>query len=117
MSVTVPIGAEGTGAVSLVGGAGMVKVGPGTNREVWTPTLASVNVTTQVDQAQCLWYVGQTANNLTFVDSTLSASTGDATGRIGAFVLYYGWWVWAAFTGGDSGSVATLLVAGTKTIR
>jgi hypothetical protein len=113
---TVPI-VPGTATVVLDGsGGGTAKLGPVGTREVWAPAVASFSVSTNVSEAACKIYVGDvpTANN--FVDGSLSGSTGDATGRVGGYLIRLGWFVWAVWTGGDAGSVATLNISGMKQV-
>lgn len=96
-------------------GAGIAKVGPVGAREVWSPSLASVHCSSNVAEASCQILFGDTVSQV-FVDSTLSGSTGDGTGRISAYSVRLGQFVWAKWSGGDPGAVATLTVAGTKTV-
>jgi hypothetical protein len=112
----VPI-VPGVATVTLNGsGSGTAKVGPVGAREVWSPQAASVSVATNVAEAQCKIYVGDSPVASNFIDGTLSGSTGDSTGRVSASAVPLGWYVWAVWSGGDAGSVATLNVTGTRTI-
>jgi len=112
---TVPI-VPGVATVILNGaGAGTVKLGPVGAREVWNPSSASVSVSTNTNEAQCRLYVGDTPIAANFRDGTLSGSTGDSSGRVGG-PIPLGWYVWAVWTGGDAGSVATLNVYGSKDV-
>lgn len=105
-------------SVTLNGsGAGTTRVGPIGAREVWSPENASVrtNQTTITNEAQCALYVGQSATQPNFKDLTFTGSSGDATDKISG-QLKIGNYVWAVWTGGDAGAVATLSVTGTKEI-
>jgi hypothetical protein len=95
-------------------GAGTARTGPSGARETWYPTNAAVSCSTNVAEAQCRIYVGDQPIPSNLVDSTLSGSTGDATGRVGAAPVTLGRYVWAVWTGGDPGAVATLSVTGTR---
>lgn len=103
--------------VTLVNGTGTAKVGPLTAREIWHPENAHVSANPNpTNQARCNVYVGDapTANN--FRDATISGSSGDSTDRVNADVVPKGQYIWAVWTGGDNGVVATLTVTGTKDI-
>lgn len=112
---SVPI-VPGAGTVVLDGsGNGTVKLGPIGPREKWFPTSAGVSASSHVAEAACTLYVGDAPIRGNFRDATLSGSTGDSSGRCtGPIPL--GWFVWAVWTGGDPGAVATLTVTGSKTI-
>lgn len=113
--ISVPI-LPGTATVVLDGsGNGTAKVGPIGAREIWFPASASVSVATNRAEAACRIYVGDSPIPGNFRDGTLSGSTGDSTDRASG-PIPLGSWVWAVWTGGDPGSVATLNVAGNKTI-
>lgn len=113
---TVPI-IPGTATVVLDGsGNGTAKVGPVGAREIWSPSSASVSVSSHAAEAAARIYVGDSPIAANFVDGTLSGSTGDSTGRVSAYQVKLGWFIWAVWAGGDPGAVATLNVAGTKTV-
>ena len=117
---TVAIGPEGAATVVLNGqGGGTLKVGPIGPREVWSPLVASVSATTGspiVNEAQCRIYIGPSPTPQYFVDGTLSGSTGDSTANVSGSSVSLPWSVWAVWSGGDPGAVATLNVSGTKAI-
>lgn len=107
----------GTATVVLNGsGNGMAHIGPVGSSEVWSPASASVSVSTNVNEAMCKIYVGDSAIPANFRDSTLSGSTGDSTGRVSGAPVKLGSFIWAVWSGGDPGSVATLNVTGMKEI-
>ena len=114
--VDVPIRPGTVTAVLNGSGGGTAKIGPAGPAEVWNAQVASVSVSTNTAEAQCRIYVGDqpAANN--FIDGTLSGSTGDATSRVSARPLKLGDFIWAVWSGGDAGSVATLNVTGTRTV-
>lgn len=97
-------------------GNGTAKVGPLSAREVWTPQNVHISVSTDVNEAVCNIYVGDSADPRNFRDATSSGSIGDSSDRVNADVVKCSQYVWAVWTGGDPGSIATLNVTGTKTI-
>lgn len=97
-------------------GNGTAKVGPLSARESWTPAVVSVKATTNTKEATCTTYAGAAAQAPYFLDSTYAGSSGDSTGRGAAKTLRVGQYVWAVWTGGDPGAVATVTVIGTKEI-
>lgn len=114
----VALGPEAEGSVVLDGsGNGTVQVGPISPRETWSPSLVSVSASSNTKEANCKIYVGKFITGASFVDATLSGSSGDSSASIGAFVIPVGWYVFAVWTGGDSGAVATLNVSGTKVMQ
>lgn len=108
----------GTATIILDGsGNGTVKIGPVTARERWLPANASVSVSQSItNEAQCRIYAGDQPIPVNFIDATLSGSTGDATGRVNGITLKLGQYIWAVWSGGDPGHVATLNVTGSKEI-
>lgn len=103
--------------VTLVGGNGTARVGPLTYRETWHPENAHVSANQNpTNQARCNVYVGDAATANNFRDATISGSSGDSTDRINADIVEKGQYIWAVWTGGDNGAVATLTVTGTKDI-
>lgn len=107
------------GSVTVVlngSGTGTAKIGPSGAFETWQAQAAAVSVATNSAEAQCRIYLGDSAIAPNFVDSTLSGSTGDSTGRVSARPLRLGDYIWAVWTGGDPGAVATLNVTGTRTV-
>ena len=109
-----------TGQVTLDGsGNGTLRVSPDSSHEHWLPTLVSVKCSTAAAEASCKIYAGPAATDDSYVDGTLSGSTGDSTDRVSGYEIArtrtpYLWAVWA---GGDPGAQATMVVNGTKEIR
>jgi hypothetical protein len=97
-------------------GNGTARVGPIGAREVWSPLNASVrtNESTITNEAQCAIYVGPDASQPNFKGLTFTGSSGDATDLSGTVKI--GNFIWAVWTGGDPGAVATLSVTGTKEV-
>jgi hypothetical protein len=99
-------------------GNGFVRLGPDEPAAKWLPSVISVSVSTNVNEADCIIYAGPAAVQAYFVDSTHSGSTGDSTDRIqgktiSRTLLRY---VWAVWSGGDPGSQATVNVVGDKVL-
>lgn len=99
-------------------GNGTAQGGPTLPGTAWLPTIASVstNEETVTNEAECKIYAGSYAGNGTFVDGTLSGSTGDSTQNIAGKTIYPGQYVWAVWTNGDPGVQAFLNVTGTRRV-
>lgn len=107
-SVSVTLDADGNGTAS---------VGPLSALESWHPQNVHVSVSTDDNEAVCKIYVGDNAGtDRTFRDGTFSGSSGDSSDRVNADTVQVGHKVWAVWTGGDAGAIATLNVTGTKVI-
>lgn len=109
-----------SGQVILDGtGAGTVKLGPISAREVWNPDTASVKTNqapgTVVNEATVNLYVGNAASQQYFRDLTFTGSSGDVSDKV-AGDLKCGSYIFAVWTGGDAGVQAMLMVSGTKEI-
>jgi hypothetical protein len=101
-------------------GNGVVQLSPDGSQEHWFPTIVSVKVSQPVtNEAQCKIYVGPSATDLSFVDGTLSGSTGDSTDRVtGQEIARTRMpYIFAMWTGGDPGHIATVTVTGEKAIQ
>lgn len=108
-----------TATVTLNGsGNGTAQLGPASPGEVWEPSVVSVSVgeTSVTDEAQCKIYCGPTAASPSFVDGTLSGSTGDSTTNVAGQKLYPGQYIFAVWTGGDPGKVAVMSIQGTRNV-
>lgn len=108
LNMSVPVKLDGSGA-------GTAKIGPVNLRETWFPEVASVKASSNVNEAECQLYEGETADQQYFIDGTLSGSTGDSTDHVWG-PLTCGQYVWAVWSGGDAGAQAILRVRGTKEI-
>lgn len=109
LDITVSVPLNGTGG-------GVASVGPLSAREVWNPANVHVSVATNILEAQCGIYVGDSALQRNFRDITLTGSTGDSSDRVNADVVKCGSKVWAVWTGGDPKANATLSITGTRAI-
>ncbi len=96
------------------GGSGIAQLGPSFPRESWDVAVASVGAATNAAEAVCKVSQGAFAGQ-TFIGATTWGSTGDSTGNFSAPV-YLGSYVFAVWTGGDPGAVATLTVTGTRRV-
>jgi hypothetical protein len=108
LSVTVSVILDGSGN-------GTAQIGPTTTNEVWSPSVASVSVATNVNEAQCRIYAGNALSAGYFVDGTTWGSSGDSTSNF-ASQVYPGQSVFARWTGGDAGARATLTITGTRQV-
>ena len=95
-------------------GNGIAATGPLTAREIWYPTGVAVSVATNTAEAECGIYVGDGVRPSTLRGATVSGSTGDAATLNEAVRM--GFKIFAQWTGGDPGSVATLVITGTKDV-
>jgi hypothetical protein len=96
-------------------GNGTVQAGPSSPGEQWQLDIASVSVSTNTSEAQCKVYIGADTTQASYADGTLSGSTGDSTDRV-SYPLNPGQSIFAVWAGGDSGSTATLVLQGTRTL-
>lgn len=116
MSVSVPL-YESQPITLDSNGNGTAQLGPLSAREVWKPQNVHVSANANPsNEAQCSIYVGDTVNPANYRDGTWSGSSGDSTDKINADVIKIGNYIFAVWTGGDSGIQATLSVTGTKEI-
>lgn len=113
---TVPLN-ESASVILNASGNGTVRMRPFGGGETWLPGSASFKATSAVKEAQCRIYIGPAPTDQYFVDSSLSGSTGDSTGRVGGYqVNSHGNYLWAVWTAGDVGATATLQVTGVEVI-
>ena len=109
------VGLTETVTVVLDGsGNGTAKVGPLSARETWTPATVQVYTATNTLEAECAIYAGDSVRSATFRGATLNGSTGDSATL--AEKIHVGAQVFAVWSGGDAGTVATLVVTGTKDV-
>jgi hypothetical protein len=98
-------------SVTLDGsGSGQVSVGPPSGA-TWRLALAAVSTTGTVRQPQAFLYRGSTSGPLTQIDSTFLGNSA-SSGKVAAAAFYSGQVLWAKWTGGDPGAVATLQAYG-----
>jgi hypothetical protein len=106
-------------SVTLDGsGNGTAKIGPASARETWYPQNVHVSANANpINEAGCNMFVGDnTTTPSNFRDNSISGSTGDSSDRVNADVIKIGHYVFAVWTNGDAGAIATVTVTGTKTL-
>lgn len=92
-------------------GSGSVRLAPvGRN---WRITSLSVNVSTNVAEAECTVCANQ-IGPLYIVDGTTRGSTGDTSDTV--HIVRSGYCLWVTWSGGDPGSQATVTIAGDEEI-
>jgi len=96
-------------------GNGTAQIGPQRVREHWQVTGVGVSVATDVSQANCSVYIGSGPIPSNFVGNTITGSSGD-TCNCGGIDIQPGQSIYAVWTGGDPGQIATMAVFGTYTI-
>lgn len=106
------------GSVTLdVNGNGTVKIGPISARETWHPANAHVSANPNAtNEAQCSIFVGYDTSPQYYIDGTFSGSAGDTTDAISSATVQCGSYVFAVWTGGDPGVIATLSLTGSKDV-
>jgi hypothetical protein len=92
-------------------GNGTAKIGPTRVREIWFPTIISVVVSSNTAEPVCKIFAGPTATQNNFTDGTFTGSQ-DSTDSIQGTQLNVGDFVFAVWTGGDVGAIATVGVTG-----
>jgi hypothetical protein len=113
-----PLPLQGPPSVIVVldgSGNGQASVGPTRPREHWQLSGASVVVSTHIKEALCSVFVGPQPTNSYFIDTTATGSTGDIC-SLGKEDIQPGQLIWAVWSGGDAGAIATLIAHGTFTI-
>lgn len=100
-------------------GNGTVRLKPDSASMRWYPSVASVKCSTANSEAQCSIYAGWKVSDQYFVDGTLLGSSGNSSTNIAGYEISAAQSpaIWAVWTGGDPGAIATLTVEGTKEIR
>jgi hypothetical protein len=112
-SATYPLDTFATATINAAGGA-TVPLGPGYPREHWQPGSAYVSVATNVNEASCVLFIGSSPQSATAIAQTSKGSSGATCAMSGD--LPPGWKIWAVWSGGDTGSTATLHLTGQRTI-
>jgi hypothetical protein len=113
-----PLKGQSNSVTLNASGNGTAKIGPISSRETWYPANAhvSANIGQVTNEAQCIVYVGDGVGPNNFRDGTLSGSSGDTTDAIGNDVIKQGQYVFAVWSGGDAGALATLTVTGEREV-
>lgn len=118
MTSTCPVWPD-QGQVKLDGsGGGTVRLGPAGHGITWALGAISVKTAQAVSTGvcQCNIYVGDDASATNFLDGTFSGDTGDATSRAAGAQIRLGKYVFAVWTGGVPGDIATLTLTGTMEV-
>jgi hypothetical protein len=95
-------------------GNGVASLGPQMVREHWQPLAATVGVATNVKEAQCQIFLGTTLQSATAFSTTYLGSTG-ATCGFQNQDMPPGYQIFAKWTNGDAGQIATLHITGQRT--
>lgn len=106
------------GTVTLDGaGNGTARVGPDAHGVVWLPEVVRIRMTgaNPSGLATCFVYAGNSATDDNFVDSTYDV-TSASSGNIQGEQLRLGQFVFAKWSGGNPGAVATVSLSGSKDI-
>ena len=105
-SATVKLNASGAGQCSMTPPAGTR----------WDLQLAAVSTTSAVNFAQAFLYLGSANGPVTLIDSTYDGNSASSD-QVKGTPIYHGQYLWAKFTGGDSGAIATLQAYGQQVTR
>ena len=96
-------------------GAGRISLGP-PQSTCWLLRLAAVSTTSTTNRPSCTLYRGSPSGPIEPIDTLPFANVG-STQKVSALPFYAGQRLWAVWSGGDSGAVATLQVFGEQRTR
>lgn len=118
MPTTCPVWPSQTQITLNGSGAGTASLGPTGHGVVWTLGTISVRTgqTVSTGTCQCSIYVGDDASATNFADATFSGDTGDSTNAASGRQIRLGKQVWAVWSGGVPGDIATLTITGTMEV-
>ena len=118
MTTTCPVWPSQTQVTLNGSGAGTARLGPTGHGVVWTLGNISVKTVQAVSTGvcECNTYVGDDASQTNFVQGTFSGDTGDSTDAASGVQVRLGKYVWAVWSGGVPGDIATLTITGTMEI-
>jgi len=99
-------------------GAGTASLGPAGHGITWTLGTISVKTAQAVPAGTCQAsiYAGDDASATNFLDGTFSGDTGDSTDAAAGMQIRLGKQVFAAWSGGVPGDIATLTLTGTMQV-
>lgn len=99
-------------------GAGTAQLGPASPGERWLPSQVSVSCSEAVTQGTCQAdiYIGPAATQPNRVDGTFSGDTGDTSSAVAGQVIWPGSYLFAVWSNGVPGALATVLVNGTREV-
>jgi hypothetical protein len=95
-------------------GNGTVRIGPPSG-VMWKPEVVSIFTSTATLFPVCNIYVGGSSSPGQRIDGTYTGNQNSTTNIAGSLV-YHGQYVWAVWTGGDVGAVATLSIVGKSVV-
>jgi hypothetical protein len=78
---------------------------------MWQLSLASVSIPNPVNIPQALIYTGNANGPVQLIDSTYAGASA-SSGKVAGVPFYPGLYVWAVWSGGDAGAIATLQLFG-----
>lgn len=115
---TVPIWPRQVQVTLNGSGAGTASLGPTGHGITWTLGTISVKTVQAVSTGtcQCSIYVGDDASAVNFLDGTFSGDTGDSTDAANGVQIRLGKQVFAVWSGGVAGDIATLTLTGTMDV-
>ena len=99
-------------------GAGTASLGPTGHGITWTLGTISVKTaqTVSTGTCECSIYVGDDTSAVNFLDGTFSGDTGDSSDAASGQQIRLGKRVFAVWSAGVAGDVATLTITGTMVI-
>jgi hypothetical protein len=94
-------------------GYGMCSISPPSGCR-WDLALAAVSTTSVLSASSAVLSLGSSNGPLTLVDSTYLGNSA-SSGKVAGSPFYHGVYLWAVWTGGDAGALATLQAYGQQT--
>lgn len=96
-------------------GNGVCKIGVSNRNQVMNLTVAAIRVTSALIASKpvpaCIIYIGPTNTDDNIIDGTMVGSL-NSTSRVSGHPIMYGDYIWAAWTNGNPGDIATLSIFG-----
>lgn len=102
IATTVKLSAAGAGQVGLTPPSGVM----------WQPSLGSVSIANPVLIPEAFFYLGNASGPIQLIDSTYAGASA-SSGKVSAFPLFPGQYIWAVWTGADASVLATFQLFGT----
>jgi hypothetical protein len=100
---TVTLNGSGDGQCSLTPPSGTL----------WQLALAALNIPNAILIPRAFLYLGSSSGPLTLIDSTYLGNSA-SSGKVAGAPFYHGTYLWAVWTGGDPGALATLQAYGVQ---
>lgn len=101
-SASVQLDVNGNGQVGLTPPSGVM----------WKLSLASVSIPKPVNIPQASIYQGNANGPVQLIDATYSGAA-DSSAKVAGAPVFPGTYIWAVWSGGDAGAIATLQLFGT----